>query len=524
MAKLTDTQALVVRGEQRRLRRLLIYRFLIAILLLGIGTYFFFQPLTIFKRQVLLLVAFGFVVFILLQSLLLKSQLSYQSQTGIQFFSDMLLITGLLFATGGITSPFAFLYGVVIVAAGSLTGAMVVLGLTLIGCASYLVAVFAHIMVTKAQLSIDLGLNVLLQASALMLVGGVMAVMANRRREMVLETRQAHRQHRSLRELNIQIMEEMQEGILMLDADMLIQDSNAAAGRIFGQPVMPGRMLADALALPDDFIAYFSAGGMGQYRQEWSDDKRVWLVTVTAVQKGMPDAVWLMSVVDLSEIRELQQRLASQDKLAAMGRMAAMLAHDIRNPLQTISQAADLWPRDASSQADELYEIVQSEISRLNRTVADMLDFVSPLNPQPAKVRMEPILQAAIKQADLDGEHRIFCECGVDKLHIDAGHFRLVADNLLNNAVAASPMPESVRLDLVRLDCGDWRLDVSDQGGGIPEHMRSSIFEPFVSGRHGGMGLGLATVKQVCDANNWQVMIAGGEEGTTISITGSEAD
>jgi len=460
----------------------------------------------------------------LLQALLLKSRLAYQSQIGVQFCADVLLITGLLFATGGVASPFAFLYGLVIVAAGSLAGPMVVLGLTVVSCASYLAAVYAHIWVTMSQMSIDLSLNVLLQASALLLVGGVMAAMANRRQQMVLETRQAHRQHRSLRELNIQIMEEMQEGILMLDADMRIQDSNAAASRIIDKPVLPGSMLPGALTLPDDFLTYFSAGGRGQYRQEWSDSERVWLVTVTPLPKAMPEAIWLMSVVDLSEIRDLQRRLASQDKLAAMGKMAAMLAHDIRNPLQTISQAADLWPRTGSPQEGELYDIVQSEIRRLNRTVTDMLDFVSPLRPQPAGVKMRPLLKAAVKQADLHGAHRIQCECGVDKLHIDAGHFRLVVDNLLINAVAASPAPESVHLGLSPFGEGAWRLEVSDHGGGIPENMRESIFEPFVSGRQDGLGLGLATVKQVSDVNGWQVDVISDKKGTAINIVGNGAD
>ncbi|MDX8411249.1 MAG: ATP-binding protein [Mariprofundaceae bacterium] len=520
MVKLTDTQVLVAHGEQRRMRRLLVYRLLIAVLLLSIGAYFFFQPLPMLKRQVLLLVVSGFMVFILFQALLLKSRLAYQSQIGIQFCADVLLITGLLFATGGVTSPFAFLYGLVIVAAGALAGPMVVLGLTVIGCASYLAAVYAHIWVTMAQMSIDLSLNVLLQASALLLVGGVMAAMANRRQQMVLETRQAYRQHRSLQELHLQIMEEMQEGIMMLDASMQIQDSNAAAGRILNGLVLPGSMLSDVLTLPDDFLAYFTAGGRGQYRQEWNERERIWLVAVTPLPTTMPEAMWLMSVVDLSEIRALQRRLATQDKLAAMGKMAAMLAHDIRNPLQTISQAADLWPRSGSAQEDELYDIVQSEISRLNRTVTDMLDFVSPLRPQPARVRMEPLLQASIKQADLKGEHGIDCQCALEKLQVDAGHFRLVVDNLLNNAVAASPEAGSVRVSLTPWGEAHWRLQVSDHGGGIPEHMRDKIFEPFVSGRQDGMGLGLTTVKQVSEANRWQLDVDSNEQGATISVIG----
>ena len=117
-----------------------------------------------------------------------------------------------------------------------------------------------------------------------------------------------------------------------------------------------------------------------------------------------------------------------------------------------------------------------------------------------------------MKQLELSRTCAIDMHCTLEQLWLDGDHFRLVLDNLLANAAANSTPGSSVGISLDGQD-DRWCLCVSNQGH-ISEQVRDKLFEPFVSGRSTGIGLGLATVKQVCDMNGWRVNVT--QEGELI--------
>ena len=150
----------------------------------------------------------------------------------IQFGLDLLLISVLVVITGGIQSPFVFLFGLLIVAAGTQSHVMVVLLTTIFACISYLVSIYGFSIWHQIEITPAATLHILLQVSALFLVGGAMAAIARRHASLQQESHQVVRQHRRLKELHDQIVTSMQEGMLILDQALYIQDSNESARRL----------------------------------------------------------------------------------------------------------------------------------------------------------------------------------------------------------------------------------------------------------------------------------------------------
>jgi len=217
---------------------------------------------------------------------------------------------------------------------------------------------------------------------------------------------------------------------------------------------------------------------------------------------------------------EVVQRLVAQEKLAALGRMAAMLAHEVRNPLQTIGQAVELIANSPPAVVKQLQTAIHQEVGRLNRLVTSMLQYAAPLEPNVQRCNPEALLQASLAQMAEDDEVAVTIECEQGECLLDGDHFRLVADNLLRNALLHSRQGSVVRVVMQKLHGDRWQLTVQDEGGGIDAAVMPQLFEPFVTGRQSGTGLGLAMVKQVCDINGWQVRAENINGGARFMVTG----
>ena len=517
---MTD-QTLSGSDELRRATRLLWYRAVIAVLLLGVAIYFYFQPLPPLQRTVMLAVAFAFLLFSFLQWLMLKSPLPLSKQLGFHFLTDLVLASGLIFATGGVESPFGFVYALIIMAAGTQATVMLILAISVAASACYLCATYANFwLLVRHELSPDMP-AILLQISAFLLVGGVMAAIAARQERLQKDRRRAIRQHAYLQELHGQILDSMQEGVLVLDRELMIQESNKAARQMLADgKSLQGSALSEFIEIPARLKRYFAKPRGFSFRCEYQTGGQTCMLSAVHLKRDDDFSSWLLSIVDISDLRKLEIELAEKDKLAALGRMAAMLAHEIRNPLQTISQAVELIPKGAEPHEQEVRGIVLEETQRLNRLLSDMLDYTRPLRPNPKDSNMSDLIENAVKQTDMEEAHAIRWQCDLPELELDVDHFRLLLDNLLRNAIKVSPEPGSIHVLLQSGGKKTWHLEISDGGPGIPEDIRQHLFEPFVSSQPGGWGLGLATVWQVCQANGWWIKFDSRADGTCFTIKG----
>ncbi len=420
-----------------------------------------------------------------------------------QLSSDLLLIGLLIYISGGITSPLVFLLGVIIIIAGAQARVLLVLTTAVLASTTYLIAIYAYAASQHANITDEHALKILLQISLFFLAGGIMALIARRHASLQLEQHVTTKQHRQLQALHSQVVNTMQEGIIILSDTLAIQDFNPAAANILNlSPHHLNQNLKMFLNIPQSIIAFTQQNKQHIYRSEIRHQTQYLLITFARLNDE--HSAWLVTIVDITETRDLEQKLAEQDKLASLGQMASMLAHEIRNPMQSIAQAVELMGLQQPN--NNLECIVTDEISRLNRLVSDMLDYASPLHPHIQHVSILTLLQTSVAHIDLKNKLQIQIQCPDIHINIDPDHFRLVADNLIRNASHASPTPASILLTFTHTD-NAWIFSVRDHGKGIDEPIRKKLFEPFQTTRKQGTGLGLATVWQVCQVNGWSISL-----------------
>jgi len=523
----SDPQPDISSGAGQQIKYLFVARCIIAILLLFILAFFYFYPLPKIQSSMLIVAALLQSLLLLVQWKLINTGISRGAQIGFQLLGDMLLVTVLVFVTGGSASPFALLFGLLIIATGTQTQPMLALAVALAASACYLGSAYLTAWYHQHAISINESLAILLQVSAFLLIGGVMGYIVRRQQRLVVEGSRVIRLHRKLKTLHSQVMETMHDGVLILDGACYITDCNRAACFMLGEGAdIRGKQLSRLIHLPVRLQRYFEDGHRHACRCEYERQGRILFIMATQMPEGDKQAKWLLSMVDITDIRQLEQKLAAQERLAAMGRMAAMLAHEIRNPLQSIGQAVEILSDGRNNQRREVGHIMQEEVQRLDHLVSDMLSYAQPLHPRPGRAVIPDMVNAAIGQVDARKNMDIQLHCTVDEIEVDTDHLRLVLDNLLRNAIYASPAKGSVSVHFDMVNPGAWKLEVIDAGGGVPEAMKEHLFEPFVSGKPDGAGLGLATVWQACQANGWKITVddvreKGGKNGAIFTVNGS---
>ena len=222
----------------------------------------------------------------------------------------------------------------------------------------------------------------------------------------------------------------------------------------------------------------------------------------------------------MQTLGQTRTRLAQSEKLAALGQLAATIAHEVRNPLAVIRSAAQglgeqLPP--AKEEARQASAFITAEIDRLNNVVTSLLTFARPLQLQQRDVPVHELLDRALllareelasKRVDVDRHEG----AGIGTVRADADLMSQVLLCLLSNAAEAVPAGGRILLDAESGD-GSVRIGVNDSGPGVPEALRERIFEPFFTTRSRGTGLGLAIALQIVEAHGGRIEVADGTRG-----------
>jgi signal transduction histidine kinase len=227
------------------------------------------------------------------------------------------------------------------------------------------------------------------------------------------------------------------------------------------------------------------------------------------------------------ELKRAQVELVRSEKLAAVGELAAVVAHEVRNPLGVIFNAGAALRRlpEMTPESRALLDILQEEAERLNLIIGDLLDFARPLQPAPEPGDIVQVIREALASA-LSVDNRVKSEEsyeeGIPPVWMDRRMMRQALINVVANAAQSMPKGGTLRVvasSELRGLRPVVRIELHDEGMGIAPEVRDHIFEPFFTTKATGTGLGLAVVKRIVDEHHGEIAITSSEKkGTTFTI------
>jgi len=247
-----------------------------------------------------------------------------------------------------------------------------------------------------------------------------------------------------------------------------------------------------------------------------------WHNTLLRDDGGRPDGT-LSSGIDITERKRTEEELRRREALARLGQLAAVVAHEVRNPLAGISGALQvIQGRMSETNADrEILGEILERIDALNSLVAALLLYANPRPPRIEPVQIDALLENTVEIARRDPDlEAVEIEILGDRPALigDPEQLRILFTNLLLNAGQAMEGRGRLRLEVSKTE-GHCSVAISDSGPGMPAEVRQRIFEPFFTTRSRGTGLGMAVAKQVIDAHEGEIAIdCPSRGGTTVTV------
>ncbi len=224
----------------------------------------------------------------------------------------------------------------------------------------------------------------------------------------------------------------------------------------------------------------------------------------------------------VEELERTRARLVREEKLAAVGRLSAAIAHEIRNPVAMISSSLAVMDRTVGNERREMAEIAQKEASRLENLTNEFLAYARPreasLSPTPMKELLGYAAETCRARA-LEKDLRIAVDCdGVERADLDPNQMQQVLLNLLVNAIDAAPAGREIHLR-ARSNGGKLHIEVENPGAPISEETLQHLFEPFFTTKPSGTGLGLSIVRNIAQAHRGELSLTrNGPDGVCFSL------
>ena len=341
---------------------------------------------------------------------------------------------------------------------------------------------------------------------------------------MVLD--RARSETAALKEFNERLVDGLGEGLWLVDGDFRIRHANRWMHGQFG-PIGDRRcyevLTADGQRCPGCPLERRHEMGDAERIEVTGADGRRFSLSCSSVRKPDGQIVLLELVADVTERERLHARLTEAERLAAVGELAAGVAHEIRNPLAAIVNATTLLGAEETLTRDERANTlgaVKKEARRLNQILSDFLVFARPREPKRLQMDIREVVDhvAALIREDPGRAQRVALDVRVDPavppFAFDADQMTQVLWNIALNGVEA--IEERGRLGIaVGLRGSEVAVVITDTGSGMPEQARRRIFEPFFSGKHGGTGLGLTIAERIVAAHGGRIEVASTAGGGT---------
>lgn len=487
------------------------------------------QNLTIVQvpMKYFLAVLVSWYVLDLIYHILLKINADHTAQSYLQMILDISMISLVVYFTGGLDSYFYFLFpltvlmGSIILSRG---GTYLIASLTFIQAGIVLelpyydiIPFYGLVHPGLKELQIKIASNLV----AFLAVAYLASKLAENLRRTGVELK-------DLQALNQDIIESMRSGLITTDLNGGILLSNSTAGEILGTP---------SLSLQGRAIGSVFPKVAGREQFEFSNLRRevVWRdiaggekflgLSVSPLSRYGQTVGYVYNFQDVTQMKQLEREIQLKDRMAAIGRMAAAIAHEIRNPLASIAGSVKLISGMVTLKPEEqrLIQIVLKESERLNSIITDFLFYSREKHYEFEVVNLTDILEETLtllkNHPKFDGRYRVVKDIPPKPVlaSVDADRMRQVFWNLGDNALKAMPQGGTLSVQVLpQRECLE--ILFSDTGGGMTPRQIEKIFEPFQSGFEGGTGLGLAIVYQIIQAHKGTIRAESARPGCVFRI------
>lgn len=459
----------------------------------------------------------------------------------LQTTTDIVLTAVVVQMSGGASSGFVSLYLIAVLGAATMAGGRQTWAAAgtcalVYGCMSLLegLGVLAPFSFTPPSTPLPAAEVAAACARTLLGILGVTVLSSFLDKQLASSTLQVG----DLRALNENILRSLASGLVAVDEDGRIIYWNPAARSILGLQDDDVRRPVGELLPGVEPRLRTAEGGVTGPQGRWELEVRT--RAGEAVHLGMHCSPLrdgqgrrigqLINFQDVTRLHELSEQVRRSERLAAVGGLAASVAHEIRNPLAAISGSAELLGSIAVQEDDaRLLSIIRRESARLSALVTDMLAFTRPRPPQRARVSLVRVAKEALEHFRADRANaglrlRIEIEDGVPDAEVDAAQLAQVLWNLLRNASEAMGGQGEVAIEVRTRPTGDEEppdveLSVIDEGPGIPEEQLDRIFDPFFTTKERGTGFGLAIVHRIVQDNGGTIELTSTPgSGTTFRL------
>lgn len=334
----------------------------------------------------------------------------------------------------------------------------------------------------------------------------------------------------TLERLNARIVESMDTAVVVLDEDRRLRRLNAAARlRLDCGPGVEGRKLAEVSPELDGALRAWDENPNFESEALLLGDRNSRVIEVLPRFIRLGTAAWAPVLVQLEDLEQIREH-AQQIKLAALGRLSAGIAHEIRNPLSAIRHASQLLAESTQLAPEDqrLLDMIQRHTVRIDRIISDVLGLSRPRRAQPQSLLLREFLERSIvdyREAMPDANRVIDFGEMPDGMRVrfDPDHLRQVLHNLWHNSFehgTRTGQKVRVRLEAGRLNPGPRPyLDIIDDGPGIPAAVREQLFEPFFTTANKGTGLGLYLSRELCEYNHARLSNLARDAGAQFRIT-----
>jgi two-component system, NtrC family, sensor histidine kinase PilS len=457
-----------------------------------------------------------------------------------QFGADALLVSAFIHVTGGITSNFSSLYLLPIIAASMIRYRRVAVQLAAFSAVMYLGLVGVQYIDLDFPLArrfspvVELPTVRVAQYTVAINLGGFMAVallagsLADSLRSAGARLEDASHRIRDLRAFNEYVINSLLSGLITTDNEGRILTFNRAASTIIGVPAaqIVGRNVVEVMQLPEPVRTRMTGLTEGRSLkvdcQHRTADGRLIDVGLTASTLAFPEGgtgyVW--SFQDVTDVRRLERNARLRQRLAAVGEMAAGIAHEIRNPLASMSGSIQVLRQELPLSEDQaqLMDIVLRESERLNDTIKSFLAYARPQRSALSRLDVRKVLQDTAlllrNSAEVRSDHLIDVDVSTEPVwcEADENQIRQIVWNLATNGLRAMSKGGHLRLAITSEQASegdDWVvLVIQDEGCGIAAEDLDGIFQPFRSSFERGTGLGLAVVHRVVTDYNGTIQVS----------------